>query len=156
MTWRLTRDERKILEKRTHNISWSHYVEPMYYRGASFWSKPSRMWKSHRKYRLFLFILPVLLRDKLPRLRVALLLLISALRKLDGQVHSYQTVTRKMGILPGSRSLKHADVDSISDDLIRALVLLEGCVPIGHLIPVLHHVVHYGQYAKSHGMLRIY
>ena len=156
MPWRLTRDERKILEKRTRNISWSHYVEPMYYRGASFWSKPSRMWKSHRKYRLFLFILPVLLRDKLPRLRVALLLLISDLRKLDGQVHSYQTVTRKMGILPGSRSLKHADVDSISDDLIRALVLLEGCVPIGHLIPVLHHVVHYGQYAKSHGMLRIY
>ena len=98
----------------------------------------------------------MILRDRLSRLRVALLLFISALRKLDGQVYSCETVTRKMGILPGSRSLKHADVDSITDDLIRALVLLEGCVPIGHLIPVMHHVMNYGQYAKSHGMLRIY
>jgi hypothetical protein len=113
------------------------------------------MWKSRRKYRLLLFILPVLLRDKLPRLRTALLLFTTSLRKLDGQVHSYETA-KKMGILPGSRSLKHADVDSIVEDLIVALVLLEGCVPIGHLIPSMHHFVHYGEYAKTHGILRIY
>lgn len=155
LPWRLSPADRKILEKRTHNISWSHYVEPLYYRDASFWSKPSRMWKSRRKYRLLLFILPVLLRDKLPRLRTALLLFTTSLRKLDGQVHSYETA-KKMGILPGSRSLKHADVDSIVEDLIVALVLLEGCVPIGHLIPSMHHFVHYGEHAKTHGILRIY
>ena len=82
--WRLSKDERNVLDVRTSKIVWPHYIEPLYYRGVSFWKKPSRMWKSRRKYRLLLFFLPVLLRDQVPRLRKAIILLASALRRLDG------------------------------------------------------------------------
>ena len=125
--------------------------------GASFWEAPSRMWKSRRKYRLLLFVLPVVMRDVVPQLRESIILLASSLRRLDGQVHSYERA-KHLGILPGSRALGHAEIDSINDDLIRALVLfLEGSVPvIMYLIPSIHHLVHYGEYVKSHGVLRIY
>ena len=155
LPWRLTTDERKMLDERTGNITWAHYVEPLYYHGASFWEKPSRMWKSRRKYRLLLFILPVLLRDQVPRVRTAVLLLASALRRLDGQVHSYE-MAKSLGILPGSRSIKHAEVDSIGQDLLRSLVLLEGSFPVTYLIPSMHHFVHYAEYTKTHGILRHY
>ena len=155
LPWRLTAAERASLDARTANIAWAHYIEPLYYHGASFWEKPSRMWKSRRKYRLLLFFLPVLLRDQVPRLRTAIVLLASALRRLDGQVHSYQKA-KSLGILPGSRAINRAEVDAIEKDLIRALVLLEGCVPVTYLIPSMHHLVHYGEYTKTHGVLRIY
>ena len=153
--WRLTKEERNLLDQRTANIVWPHYVEPLYYRGASFWKKPSRMWKSRRKYRLLLYFLPVLLRDQVPRLRKAIVLLASALRRLDGQVRSYESAVA-MGILPGSRAINHEEIDCIHQDLIIALVLLEGCSPIGHLIPSTHHFVHYAEYTKTHGILRSY
>ena len=153
--WRLTKAERKLLDERTANILWPSYVEPLYYRGASFWKKPSRMWKSRRKYRLLLFFLPVLLRDQLPRLRKAIVLLASALRRLDGQVYSCERA-KSIGILPGSRAVNRAEIDSIHRDLVIALVLLEGCFPIGHLIPSTHHFVHYAEYTKTHGILRSY
>ena len=144
-----------MLDARTGNIAWPHYIEPLFYEGASFWQKPSRMWKSRRKYRLLLFILPVLLRDVVPRLRNAIVLLVSALRRLDGQVYSYERA-KSLNILPGSRAIKHVEIKAMTDDLIRALVLLEGCVPVSYLIPSMHHLVHYGEYAKSHGILRMY
>ena len=144
-----------MLDARTDNKTWAHYLEPLYYDGASFWQKPSRMWKSRRKYRLLLFVLPVLIRDVVPQLREAINLLASSLRRLDGQVHSYERAIL-LGILPGSRALGHAEIDSINDDLIRALVLLEGSVPVSYLIPSMHHLVHYGEYTKTHGILRTF
>ena len=153
--WRLSRAQRNLLEQRTANITWIHHIEPLYYRGASFWTKPSRMWKSRRKYRLLLFVLPVLLRDQVPQLREAFLLIVSSLRKLDGQVHSYEAA-KALGIMPGLRSLNQGDIDAIEADLIKGFVLLEGCTPIGYLIPIMHHFVHYGAYAKTHGILRMY
>ena len=145
-----------MLDTRTDNIAWAHYIEPLYYEGASFWEKPSRMWKSRRKYRLLLlFVLPVLIRDVVPRLREAIVLLASALKRLDGQVFSYERA-KSLGILPGSRGLKHAEVQSITNDLIRSLCLLEGCVPVTYLISIMHHFCHYGEYAKTHGILRTY
>jgi hypothetical protein len=109
-----------MLDKRTASIVWPHYIEPLHYRGASFWKKPSRMWKSRRKYRLLLFFLPVLLRDQVPRLRKAVVLLASALRRLDGQVYSYERA-KEIGILPGLRALKDDIIDSIHRDLVIAL-----------------------------------
>ena len=155
LPWRLTRNERIMLDVRTGNITWAHYIEPLYYDGASFWESPSRMWKSRRKYRLLLFVLPVVMRDVVPQLRESIILLASSLRRLDGQVNSYERA-KHLGILPGSRALGHAEIDSINDDLVRALVLLEGSVPVSYLIPSMHHLVHYGEYAKSHGILRMY
>ena len=153
--WRLTSEERNMLDERTGNIAWPHYVEPLYYRGASFWKKPSRMWKSRRKYRLLLYFLPVLLRDQVPRLRKAIILLASVLRRLDGQVYSFERV-KALDILAGSRALHKDEIDSIHRDIVVALVLIEGCFPIGHLIPSTHHFVHYAEYAKTHGILRSY
>ena len=155
LPWRLSRQERNMLDKRTSNIAWPHYVEPLYYRGASFWKKPSRMWKSRRKYRLLLFFLPVLIRDQLPRVRNGIVLLASALRRLDGQAYSHES-DKGLGILPGSRAISHKEIDAIHGDLIIALVLIEGSFPVGHLIPSMHHFVHYAQYTKTHGILRSY
>jgi len=153
LPWRLTKAQRKLLDDRTLNTAWPHYIEPLPYRGASFWEKPSRMWKCRRKYRLFLFFLPVLLRDQVPRLRKAIVLMAWALRRLDGQVNSYARAL-KLGILPGQHALRRTIIDEIGRDLTRALVLLEGCVPIGYLIPSIHHLSHYVMYAKTHGILR--
>ena len=153
--WRLSKQSRDLLDQRTGNISWPSYIEPLYYKGASFWKKPSRMWKSRRKYRLLLFFLPVMLRDQLPRVRTAIILLAHALRRLDGQVFSYERAKEK-GILPGSRAINREELDSIHRDLVISLVLLEGCFPVGHLIPSTHHFVHYAEYAKTHGILRSY
>ena len=85
LPWRLTRDERKELDQRMSRVWWPHYMERLYYRGCSFWEKPSRMWKSRRKYRLLLYILPVMLRDKVPALMTALFLILWSLRRLEGQ-----------------------------------------------------------------------
>lgn len=154
LPWRLTAAQREMLDRRTGRIMWPHYVERLHYRGASFWKKPSRMWKCRRKYRLLLYFLPVLLRDQVPAVRNALLLLTWSLRRLDGQVYSYEDATKRMGILPGSRALDKSIVDDIHRDIVCALSLLEGCLPLGYLIPSMHHMVHYAEYAKTHGILR--
>ena len=74
------------------------------------------------------------LRDQVPALREALVLFAWAMRRYEGQVYSYETA-KKLGILPGSRVLVAEKVKAIKGDMIRALVLLEGCVPIAVLIP---------------------
>ena len=155
LPWRLTKRERLMLDKRASNISWPHYIEPLYYRGASFWRKPNRMWKCRRKYRLLLFFLPVFLRDCVPAIREAILLIASALRRLEGQVYSAD-VAKSMGILPGSRAIKKDEIAAMHKALLKGLVLLEGCAPIGNLKPSTHHFIHYGAYTKSHGILRLY
>jgi len=112
------------------------------------------MWKCRRKYRLLYYILPIQLRDQVPLIRRAIVLFAWAMRQYEGQVHSYEAA-QGMGILPGSRVLVEVKIKSIRGQLIRALVLLEGCVPIAYLIPTWHHFVHYPEYTESHGILRI-
>jgi len=85
LPWRLMKADREELDERMSRVTWPHYMERLYYRGASFWKKPSRMWKSRRKYRLLLYFLPVMLRDKVPRLRKAMILIVWALRRLEGK-----------------------------------------------------------------------
>ena len=117
------------------------------------WEKPSRMWKCRRKYRLLHHVLPVQLRDQVPQLREAIVLFAWTMRRLDGQVHSYEAAI-KLRILPGSRVLVRAQIKTWHKDLICALVLLEGSVPVGHLIPTWHHYVHYVEFTLTHGVLR--
>ena len=135
-------------------LSWPHYCDPLYYDGSSFWIKPSRLWKTNRKVILFLFILATQLRDKLPRLRTALFKLIWALRRMDGQVYSHHDA-RRLNILPGSRVVDSREISSIHTALIIGLCLLEGCLPVPHLNPGLHHFCHYAQYTFTHGCLRV-
>ena len=84
LPWRLTSLQRKMLSKRMSMISWPHYMEPLYYRGASFWDKPGHMWKARRKYRLLFFVLVTQLRDQVPKFRNALLLFVWSIRRLMG------------------------------------------------------------------------
>ena len=154
LPWRLTPEEIKILDDRMSHVTWPHHCDPLYYGGYSFWVKPNRLWKTNRKVLLLLFILATQIRDKVPRLRTALFLLIWALRRLDGQVYSWDDA-RRMNILPGSRVLDPTQIACIHTALIIALCLLEGCLPVPHLNPGLHHLSHYAQYTLSHGCLRI-
>ena len=76
----------------------------------------------------------------LPALREALNIAIWALRQLNGQVHSLKKA-RDMGVLPGSHSIDKRTLKRIAKELVRGLSLLEGCLPISHLNPGLHHLI---------------
>ena len=153
LPWRLSKENRLLLDDRTKSIIWPHKMERLYYRGASMWKKPCRMWKCRRKHRLLYHILPVQLRDQIPIFRDALLAFAWTMRQLEGQVYSFEQATKK-GILPGSRSLHKQRIDKLKADLAKSLVLLAGCQPIANLIPTWHHFLHYGEYTKTHGILR--
>lgn len=153
LPWRLTKEQLKLLNERMGRVCWPHYMDRLHYRDFSFWVKRSRLWKTHRKVVLFYFILATQLRDQLPILHVALFKIIWALRRLDGQVHSYEAAT-ELGILPGSRAVDPSEIAKVHCDLIVGLCLLEGCLPVSHLKPALHHLVHFAQYTLTHGCLR--
>ena len=155
LPWRLTKAARELLHGRMMNILWPHYLEPLAYRGCSFWQKPGHMWKARRKYRLLFFVLPTQLRDQVPRLRDALLLFTWSIRRLMGSVHSYDVATKVLGILPGSPVVIKAVIPSIQRDLAVAMALLEGCGPIDHIKPCFHHFEHYAEFTITHAILLI-
>ena len=104
--------------------------------------------------RCLYFVLPTQLRDQVPAFRNALLLFTWSMRRLLGQVHCYDKA-KTLNILPGSRTIDDRHIDQIHVDLVLALCLFEGCLPVCYLIPALHHFVHYAQYTKTHGLLHI-
>ena len=112
------------------------------------------MWKSRRKFRLLYFILPTQLRGKVQRVHHTLLTFVWAMRRLDGQVHSFEQC-KSLGILPGSRSVVKDNLDAVGTDLKFGPVLFNGAMSPGHLKPGVKHFVHYGDYTMSHGLLRI-
>jgi len=152
LPWRLTTEERKFLDERMKETVWPHYTDRLAYRGHSFWSKPNRLWKTRRKLLLLYYVLPTQIRDQVPKLREAVFQFVWAMRRLEGQVHSYDAAIR-LGILPGSKSVFKRSLPKAHSDLVRALCLLEGVIPTTHLNPGLHHFVHYAEYTRSHGLL---
>ena len=82
LPWRLTRDQRLFLDRRMSTLCWPERMEKLYYNGASFWTKPCRMWKARRKFTLLYFILPCQLRDHVPAVRHALNVFVWAMRRL--------------------------------------------------------------------------
>ena len=64
LPWRITGAQRKLLDERMGKLIWPQHIEKLYYSGASFWSKPDRIWKARRKIRLLYFILSTQLRDQ--------------------------------------------------------------------------------------------
>lgn len=153
LPWRLTKVEVKELDDRMKCIVWPHYMERLYYKGESCWIAPNRMWKARRKYRLLIYMLVTQLRDMVPAVHQGLLYFVWALRRLDGQVHSYE-VAKNLNILPGARTVQKSLLRGAHRDIIRGLTLLEGSLPVSHLNPALHHFVHYAQYTATHGPLR--
>jgi len=152
LPWRLDREARLLLDARMLSLIWPEKMEKMAYNGHSFWTKPDRIWKIIRKYRLLYFILPTQLRDQVPALRYALSTFAWGMRRLLGQVHSFRTA-KTMGILPGSKTINKLHVPRQHLEVIRGLVLLGGAFPITHLNPGAHHFGHFGQYTGSHGLL---
>lgn len=110
------------------------------------------MWKARRKYRLLYQVLVTQLRGLVPSIHNALEMFVWAIRRLEGQVHSYD-MADALGILPGSRAVRKADLDRIHRDLILAMLLFEGCFPVGHLNPGFGHFKHYAEYTKLLGPL---
>lgn len=155
LPWRLTEAELDTLGKMTASLIWPRYIERVHYKGVSFWENTSRIWKCRRKMRLLYFLLPTLMRDVLPAVRHALYVFVWAMRRLQGQVHSYEEALR-LEILPGSFAVDKRGIQQAHTDLIRGLVLLEGCLPLSHLNPAMHHFVHYAEYTASHGPLRLH
>ena len=155
LPWRLSQIDRNMLDHRMSTVIWPHYIERMYYRGHSFWTVPNRVWKTIRKVRLLYDILPTQLRDKVPAVRQALHFFVWGMKRLDGQVHSYDEANR-LGILPGSRAVVKTEISKAHNDIIKGLVLFEGCLPASNLNPAMHHFVHYSQYTRTHGPLRTF
>ena len=153
LPWRLSKDDVNTLDARVRAIWWPHYMDKLCSQGFSFWKKPDRCWKSAHKSYIFLVLLPTCLWGFVPAVHTALLVLVYALRRLDGQVVSVAEASR-LGIEPGSHSLDKLDIKAAGDDLVRGLVLLEGCLPGSHLNPALHHLVHYSDMVANVGVLR--
>ncbi len=155
LPWRLTRDQRELLDARVSTLIWPQKVEKLYYNGASFWKKPNRMWKTKRKVNLLYYILPTQLRDQIPAVRKALNIFVWSMRRMLGQVHSYQEAKR-MKILPGSRTFDKTQIKKLHAELIMGLSLLSGCLPVCQLNPGMHHFVHFAEFTQTHGLLHLY
>ena len=152
---RLTKEQINMLDGRMSNTVWPHYIDRMYYKGYSFWKRPNRIWKMIRKVRLLYYILPTQLRGVVPAVRHALRTFVWAMRRLEGQVYSYDEAVR-INLVPGSRAVDKAEIAKMHRDLVLGLVLFEGCLPAMHLNPGMHHFVHYAEYVRTHGPLRIF
>ena len=94
------------------------------------------------------------LRGHVPAVHNALEMFVWAMRRLEGQVFSFDAANY-VGILPGSRAVKKSDLDRIHRDLILALILFEGCLPVGDLNPGAGHFKHYAELTKLLGPLII-
>ena len=151
--WRLSKDDVNTLDARVRSMWWPHCMDKVCSKGFSFWKKTDRCWKSAHKSYIFLVLLPTCLRGFVPAVHKALLVLIYALRRLDGQVVSAAEASR-LGIEPGSHCLDKMAIKEAGKALVLGLVLLEGCLPCSHLNPALHHLVHYSYMVTYVGALR--
>ena len=109
-----------MLDARMGTLIWPARVEKLFYGGASFWTKPSRMWKARRKFTLLYFILPTQLRDQVPEVRKALNTFAWAMRRLFGQVLSYENAV-KMKILPGAKFIVKRLINRLSSEILTSV-----------------------------------
>ena len=84
LPYRLASAQITMLDRRMGRLVWPHYVERLHYKGHSFWTRPSRIWKMRRKLRLMYYILPTQIRDQVPPVRHALNTFVWAMRRLEG------------------------------------------------------------------------
>ena len=140
------------MDKRVRSMWWAHYVDLLCYKGHSFWTHSDRMWKAKHKRFILMVILPTCLRGYVPEVHAAILTIVNSLRRLEGQVLCVNEATR-LGVEVGSRVIDKGCIPSLSEELIRGLVMLEGSFPVAHLNPALHHLVHYGLQTERFGLL---
>ena len=99
--WRLSKEEIRTCDSRVKSIWWPRYMDPLVYGGHSFWTHSDRMWKCSHKAYVLLVILPTCLYGFVPEVHTALLMLVSALRRLKGQVYCLEEARRRC-FIPGS------------------------------------------------------
>ena len=98
--WRLSKQEVGLCDMRVRSMWWPHYMDALSFGGHSFWTHSDRLWKcSHKTYALMV-ILPTCLYGFVPEVHTALLVLVSALRRLGGQVFCLEEARRR-GFTPG-------------------------------------------------------
>lgn len=98
--WRLTKDQVGICDMRVRSMWWPHYMDPLAFKGHSFWTHPDRMWKCKHKGYALMVIIPTCLDGFVPEAHTALLATVSALRRLGGQVFCLEEARRR-GFIPG-------------------------------------------------------
>ena len=153
LPWRLSKDDRDLLNSRVINMWWPHYRDKLHRHGKSFWLKPKHCWKTKHKLTIFLVFLPTILRDLVPEVHRAIQKIVFALRRLDGLVISINEANR-IGVLPGSHVLPKGIINSVTKDLILGVIMLEGCLPVSFLNTTLHHLLHFGNQTSENGCLR--
>ena len=150
--WRLTPNQVKLMDKRVRSMWWTHYTDKLCWDGHSFWTKTDRMWKASHKCFCLLVILPTCLRGFVKATHLALLYIVDAFRRLDGQTVSVYEA-KSLGVEPGL-VIEKKTIGRAGMQLIVGLLLLEGSFPVSHLNPNAKHFVHYGEATKRVGLLR--
>ena len=132
---------------------WTHYCDKLAWKGFSFWLKTDRIWKAKHKILCVLRILPTCLRGFVKATHLALLHISDALIQLEGQYIAVAEA-RRLGISIGDNPIiDESKIKALGRQLLKGLVMLEGSVPVSHLNPALHHVVHYAAETARIGSL---
>ena len=150
--WRLSKQAVNVMDRRVRAMWWPHYIDRLTRDRVSFWKKSDRMWKAKHKLFALLVILPTCLHGYVKAIHMAILLTVDALRRLFGMKLCAEECRRR-GIEIGERAVFKAKVRAIGAQLVMGLTLIEGSFPVGHLNPILHHLVHYGAQTKEDGSL---
>ena len=153
LPWRLSKIKVKVLDKLVRSMWWPHYTDKLCSTTASFWTKSSLMWKAKHKSYILLVLLPTLLDGFVTAVHTAVLMIVNALRHLDGLVVS-KSEAHHLGIEPGSHVVEKASIPYWRQELLRGFVLLEGSLPVATLNPASHHFSHYGHQTSYLGILR--
>ena len=151
--WRLTRSQRRLMDRRVKSIWWTHYSDKLAWKGHSFWMKTDRIWKAKHKILCLFTILPTCLRGFVKAVHLAILHIVDALRQLEGQfIAIYEA--HELGISTCDSPIVDQDkIKALGTQLLKGLVMLEGCTPASHLNPALHHLVHYAAETARIGSL---
>ena len=85
--WRLSKEEVDLCDRRVQSTWWPHNMDAPCFGGHSFWTHSDRMWKVKHKRYVFLTVIPTCLHGcSVLEVHTALLVLISVLRRLGGEV----------------------------------------------------------------------
>ena len=98
--WRLSREQLNVCDLRVRSMWWPHYIDPLAFGGHSFWTHSDRVWKAAHKAYALLVIIPTCLRGCVPALHTALLVFVTAVCRLGGEVACYHEARRR-GFIPG-------------------------------------------------------
>ena len=154
--WRLTKNAIHTMNSRVCSMWWPHYCDVLCKNKAgsnqSFWTQTDLMWKCKHKWYILLTILPTCLRGHVPAVHKAVMMIVSALRNLHGQIVCVEEA-RRLRVLSGSSVLEKTRISKYGENLVKGLVMLEGSFPVAHLNPAMHHLVHIGMQTAKSGKL---